>query len=428
MAKQNVLIALGGGPSPVINASLQGVLDRCLGDDAFGEIYCAAHGIEGVLHEELLDMRKQDPAELARLKNTPSSGFIGTCRYKLKQGNGEDFARVLDVFGRHDISCFFYIGGNDSMDTADKIDRLAQERGKPVTVVGVPKTIDNDVGDEAFSIIDHTPGYGSAARYWANVTAVAEEESRGMRVSERVCVLQAMGRKSGFITAAARLADPERRLPLQLYFAEAGHTLPSLADYVNDELRRSGRCIVIVNEGFDTGDLGERKDGFGHTEYGASRSTAAQNVINYLNQVGLAARGNAVAQVPGVLQRSTALSRSPVDVEEAYGVGAYAVELALRGRSGYMATILRRPGSAYAAYYREVPLAVVANSERFLPKAWIAPGGLDVTDDFLRYAQPLIGQGLPPLEFENGILRFARLVPAYVEKKCPPYVPQNYRG
>ena len=131
MAGQNVMIALGGGPSPVINASLAGVLDQCLNIDAFGEIYCAAHGIEGVLQEELIDMRSQDPAELARLKNTPGSGFIGTCRYKLKAGNGEDFARVLDVFEKHDISCFFYIGGNDSMDTADKINRLASDRGKP---------------------------------------------------------------------------------------------------------------------------------------------------------------------------------------------------------------------------------------------------------------------------------------------------------
>jgi len=429
MAKHNVLIALGGGPSPVINASLQGVLERCLAEeDSFGKVYCAAHGIEGVLLEELVDMRAQSKEELARLKNTPSSGFIGTCRYKLRERNGEDFARVLDVMEKHGVDCFFYIGGNDSMDTADKINRLAADRGAPVTVVGVPKTIDNDVGDEAFSIIDHTPGYGSAARYWANTVLVADEENRGMCVSERVCVLQAMGRKSGFITAAARLADPDRRLPLQLYFAESGHTLESLTDHVNDEVRRSGRCIVIVNEGFDTGDLGELKDGFGHTEYGASRSTAAQNVVNHLNQAGLAARGNAVGQVPGVLQRSTALSRSPVDVEEAYGVGAYAVELALSGQSGYMATILRKKAASYAVYYDKAPLGVVANSERFLPASWIAPNGLDVTDDFIRYARPLIGEGLPPLEFEGGILRFARLVPAYAEKKCPPYVPQNYRN
>ncbi len=429
MAGQTVLIALGGGPSPVINASLQGVLDRFLPEkDVFDGVYCAFHGIEGVLLEEIIDMRAQDPEEIALLKLTPSSGAIGTCRYKLKDGNAEDYARALEVFRKHNISCFIYIGGNDSMDTADKINILAKEKGMPLTVIGVPKTIDNDVGDEAFAIIDHTPGYGSAARYWANIIMETEEESRGMCVSERVCVLQAMGRKSGYITAAARLADPRRKMPLQLYFAESGHTLASLTDHVNDEIKRSGRCMLVVNEGFDTGDLGELKDGFGHTEYGASRSTAAQNVINHLNRVGLPARGNAVGQVPGILQRSCSLHRSPVDIQEAYEVGAHAAKLAICGQSGYMATILRKKTDAYCVYYDKVPLAAVANSERFLPASWISENGLDVTDDFIRYAKPLIGEGLPPVAFENGILRFARIAPHYIEKKCPPYIPQNHRA
>ncbi|HWR23854.1 MAG TPA: diphosphate--fructose-6-phosphate 1-phosphotransferase [Feifaniaceae bacterium] len=429
MPRQNILVALGGGPSPVINASLQGVLESCLDrPDAFDRVYCAAHGIEGVLLEELIDMKQESREEIARLRNTPSSGAIGTCRYKLKDGNEEDYIRVLDVFQRHGITGFVYIGGNDSMDTADQINKLAKARDMELTVAGVPKTIDNDVGDEAFTIIDHTPGYGSAARYWANIIMEAEEENRGMCVSERVCVLQAMGRRSGYITAAARLADPERNIPLQMYFAESGHTLSSLTDHVNDELKRSGRCIVVVNEGFDTGDLGERKDGFGHTEYGASRSTAAQNVINHLNHVGLAARGNAVGQVPGILQRSCSLHRSAVDAREAYEAGAHAVKLILDGQSGYMATILRKKTEAYGVYYDQVTLSAVANSERFLPKSWIAPNGLDVTDDFIKYAKPLIGEGVAPFEYENGILRFARIQRRLLEKRCPPYVPQNHRG
>ena len=429
MAKQNILVALGGGPSPVINASLQGVLESCLDrPDVFDNVYCAAHGIEGVLLEELIDMKQESREEIARLRNTPSSGAVGTCRYKLKDGNEEDYIRVLDVFQKHGITSFVYIGGNDSMDTADKINKLAKERDMDLTVVGVPKTIDNNVGDEAFTIIDHTPGYGSAARYWANIILETEEENRGMCVSERVCVLQAMGRKSGYITAAARLADPERKIPLQMYFAESAHTLASLTDHVNDELKRSGRCIVVVNEGFDTGDLGERKDGFGHTEYGASRSTAAQNVINHLNHVGLAARGNAVGQVPGILQRSCSLHRSAVDAQEAYEVGAHAVKLILEGQSGYMATILRKKAETYGVYYDKVALSTVANSERFLPKSWIALGGLDVTDDFIQYAKPLIGEGVAPFEYENGVLRFARIRAQLVEKRCPPYVPQNHRG
>ena len=425
--KKNVLIALGGGPSPVINASLAGVLTRMQDFNDVGEIYCAAHGVEGVLFEDLWDMRAQDPEELARLRRTPASGAVGTCRYKLRHGAHEDHERILAVLRAHNIGYFFYIGGNDSMDTADKVNTLAAEAGMALTVVGVPKTIDNDVGDEAFTIIDHTPGYGSAARYWANIIKEADEENRGMCVSERVCVLQAMGRKSGFITAAARLADPDREMPLQLYFAESGFGLAQLTDNVNDAIRKYGRCIVVVNEGFDAGDLGAARDGFGHIEYGASRSTVCQNVVNHLNSVHLAARGNVTGQVPGVLQRSCAVMRSRVDAEEAYLVGAHAAELAESGRSGVMATLLRKPGAAYAIYCSDVPLAVVANSERFLPKSWIAPGGVDVTDDFIRYAKPLIGDGPDEMEYENGILRFARLRETPVDKRLAPYVPENYR-
>jgi len=428
MANKNALICLGGGPSPVINASLQGVVERCLSyDAAIGGVYCALHGIEGVLLEELMDMRREDPKEIARLKNTPASGAIGTCRYKLGGDRTEDFDRIIDVFRAHDIGYFFYIGGNDSMDTADKVSRLAAERGLELVAVGVPKTIDNDLGDEACTIIDHTPGYGSAARYWANLIRDVEEENRGISVSECVTVYQAMGRDAGFITAASRLADPNRELPLQMYLAESHLTLEELGENVNRQLVRDGRCIVVVGEGFDVGDIGAAVDGFGHVEYGASRMSACQGVVNYLNSIRLRARGYANCQVPGVLQRCSSVNRSEVDVREAYEVGAHAAELAAAGKSGLMATILRSPGPDYGVYYSEVPLRVVANSARFLPKEWIAPGGIDVTDDFIRYAKPLIGSGNAPLEFEDGILRFARLARARLPKKCPDYVPVGMR-
>lgn len=170
----------------------------------------------------------------------------------------------------------------------------------------MPKTIDNDIGDDAFTLIDHTPGYGSCARYWAWLIQNADQENRAMCRSECVSVYQAMGRKSGWITAASRLADPERKMPLQLYMAETGGNLESLAENVNRELSRSGRCIVVVNEGFC------------HIEYGASQSTAAQAVVNYLNSVKLKARGQATGQVPGVIQRSVSVFASKVDIEEAY--------------------------------------------------------------------------------------------------------------
>jgi 6-phosphofructokinase len=426
--KRNVLVAQSGGPSPVINSSLQGVIEGCRAfPDHIATIYAAWHGIEGVLLEELVDMSRQDRQEIALLGTTPGAGAVGTCRYKLADGQQEDFERIVEVIRAHDIGYFFYIGGNDSMDTAARVSRLARERGVDLIVTGVPKTIDNDIGDETFTIIDHTPGYGSAARYWATLIQNVNEENRGMCVSEPVAVLQAMGRKSGFITAASRLGDPRREMPLQLYMAETHHTLESLHENVNRQLRRDGRCIVVVNEGFDVGGVGERHDGFGHIEYGASRTTVAQEVVNYLNGKGLAVRGQATGQVPGVIQRSVSTFASTVDIAEARAVAMEAVGIAMRDGTGWMATILRRPGAAYQAYYEKVPLEKVANSTRFMPSAWIAKGGIDVTDDFIRYGAPLIGAESPAVPMEGGLQRFARLDIGFIDRKCPAYVPLRFR-
>jgi 6-phosphofructokinase 1 len=236
-----------------------------------------------------------------------------------------------------------------------------------------------------------------------------------------------MGRKSGWIPAASRLADPERRIPLQMYFAEGGHTLESLADNVNRELARSGRCIVVVSEGFEVGSLGEMHDGFGHVEYGASRNTVAQAVINYLNEVGLASRGYATGQVPGVLQRSTSIYASTVDIEEAYAVGRQAVQVGVEEGSGWMATILRESDSPYRVRCDKVPLDAVAASARQLPAEWISADGLDVSDDFIRYARPLIGEAWPQIPVENGLQRFARLEIRFIDRKLPEYVPVRFR-
>jgi len=426
--KRNALVAQSGGPSPVINSSLLGVIETCRQyPDHIGKVYAAWHGIEGVLLEQLIDMDAQDEKELKLLRNTPCAGFIGTCRYKLKEDQEEDFQRIVDVLRSHDIGYFFYIGGNDSMDTAARVSKLAREEGYDLTVVGVPKTIDNDVGDEAFTIIDHTPGYGSAARYWALNIQNIDEENRGMCVSECVSVHQCMGRTSGFITAAARLGDPERRIPMQLYFAESKKSIEELADNVNEQLKRDGRCIVIVNEGFDVGELGARHDGFGHIEYGASETTAVQQITNYLNRHGLKVRGQATCQQVGVMQRDVSIYASQVDLDEAYGVARKAVEIAINDGTGYMATILRRPGRNYEIYYDKVKLEVVANSVRYLPKEWIAPSGIDVTDDFIEYARPLIGDSWPQVPLENGLQRFARLNLSFIDKKLPDYVPCRMR-
>jgi len=424
---KNVIVAQSGGPSPVINNSLRGVIDTCLAYPSdFGKVYGAWHGIEGVLKEELLDISAQDPAEIALLKTTPAAGTIGTCRYKLKDKQAMDFARVVDVMKAHDIGYFFYIGGNDSMDTAHKISRIAHEQGLELVAIGVPKTIDNDVGDSEFKLIDHTPGYGSVARYWACCIQNANEENAGSCPADPVLAIQMMGRKIGFITAAARLADPQRKMPLQIYMPESGLSLEQLADNVNDELKRSKRCIVALSEGFDVGDIGEARDGFGHVEFGASKTTAQQVVVTYLNSKGLAARGDARGHVSGTDQRDTMVYASMVDLDEAYQVGRHAVEIARNDGNGWMSTILREPGKKYAVRYDKVPLELVANSERSFPRHWLSDNKIDVTDEFLDYASPLIGTDWVQVPLENGLQRFARFKPVFAEKKCPEYTPEAY--
>lgn len=428
MTNRNVVVAQSGGPSPVINNSLRGIIETCrMFPDRFGNIYGGWHGIEGILREELLDLSVQAEEEISLLRTTPAAGSIGTCRYKLKGSQQEDFERTVEVLRAHNVGYFFYIGGNDSMDTANKVAKLARERGLDLVGVGVSKTIDNDVGDSEFKLIDHTPGYGSVARYWAYTVQNANEENMGSSPADPVLVLQAMGRKIGFIPAAARLADPKREMPLQIYMRESGVSLAELTDNVNDELNRSGRVILVISEGFDAGDIGELKDSFGHTTFSSSMFTAQQIVVNHLNRVGLKARGAARGQVSGTDQRDTMIYASTVDLEEAYKVGQNAVVIAMEHGSGYMSTILRRPGLIYSVDYDKVPLEQVANSERAFPKHWIAPNRIDVTDDFVRYARPLIGEDWVSVAVVNGVQRYARLQKIFAAKKLPEYVPQAHR-
>ncbi|MBU4444982.1 diphosphate--fructose-6-phosphate 1-phosphotransferase [bacterium] len=428
MKNKNVLIAQSGGPSPVINNSLKGIIETCkMFPDKFRTIYGGWHGIEGVLKEELIDISAQNSEEISLLRTTPAAGSIGTCRYKLKTNQEEDFERTIEVLKVHNIGYFFYIGGNDSMDTANKIAKLAHEKGLDLIATGVSKTIDNDVGDSEFKLIDHTPGYGSVARYWACNIQNANEENMGSCPSDPVLVIQVMGRKIGFIPAAARLADPDREMPLQIYMPESGVSLNELTDNVNDELKRSGRCIVVVSEGFDVGEIGAVKDSFGHTTFSSSNFTVQQVVVNHLNNVGLKATGKARGQVSGTDQRDTMIYASTVDLDEAYKIGQNAVVIAADEGSGYMSTILRQPGLIYNVNYDKVLLDLVANSERAFPKNWIASNRIDVTDDFIRYARPLIGEDWVSVPIVNGKQRFARFEMKFADQKLDKYTPQAYR-
>lgn len=448
----NVIIAQSGGPSPVINNTLRGIIEACqMFPGRFGTIYGGWHGIEGVLKEELLNLSAQDEEEIALLRTTPAAGSIGTCRYKLKDKQQQDFARLMEVFRSHEIGYLFYTGGNDSQHTALKVSEMARSSGLDLIAVGVPKTIDNDVGDNEFKLIDHTPGYGSVARYWSHIIQTANEENLGSCPADPVLVIQAMGRKIGYIPAASRLADPKREMPLQIYLTESGVTAEEMADKVNDQLKKDGRCIVVVSEGFElksnfthnyyveTHDHAslqrnppapqkiDVRDSFGHTSYGSAKLAAYQQVVNYLNSIGLKATGTARGQVPGTDQRHAMIYASTVDLEEAYKVGQKAVEIALNDGNGWMATILRVPGIIYHVRYDKVPLEKVALSERYFPEDWIAPNRVDVTDEFLKYARPLTGEDWVSVPMINGRQRFTRFKPVFAEQRLTTYVPEAYR-
>jgi len=447
ITENNVLVVQSGGPSPVINASLKGILDGCV-RAGLGTVYGAHHGILGVLREELIDLTHQPASQLDLLMTTPSAGYIGSARYKLREEQTEDFQRIIDVCKTHGIRTLFYNGGNDSMDTANKISILARERGlEDFVAVGVPKTVDNDVGGDlnpdgkTFSIIDHTPGYGSVARFWVDYIHRVNEENKACSWFQ-VHVLKAMGRKVGFIPAAAELTRhvyPELDIPLQIYMPESGLTLADVPSRVYGQLQKTGRVIVVVSEGFDVGEMDVPTDDFGHAMYTALHDTSAQRVIREINGQKFVVDGVSVyscGDIPNTDQRGNAHCFSQVDLDEAYGVGCYAVKIATRYRNadiGYMATIIREPTEEYKSVFGKVPLEQVANSERHFPSQWIGEDRVSVTQGFVDYALPLIGKQkvvLPANEF--GMPMFAVLdtrEELLAGKKVKPfdYVPQAYR-
>jgi len=436
---KNVVIAQSGGPTSVINNTIKGAIDVLMKSDQVDRILGAKMGILGVLKEELLDISAQDKKQIELLSQTPSAGALGSCRYKIK--SEEDLNRIVEVFKKQEVGYFFYCGGNDSMDTAHKVSKASREQGLELVAVGMPKTIDNDVGgtlqpDNTFSICDHDPGYGSVARNLAINILEANEENKASYTSDPVLVITVMGRKIGFIPAAARLADLERKIPLKIFLPEAlskddsESNLEFITGSVNRQLTESGRCIVIIGEGVNLGDLSILKDSFGHAQFSASGLTVGKLLINYLNgqdrkneqgraNSRLVVPGIARSENPGTRQRREIAYISIVDQEEAYQVGAYSAKLALEGQDGYMATIIRNPGDIYGVKFDKVSLDVVANSEREFPKEWINPDKADVTDEFVKWALPLIGDPLP---------EFTEFKETYLEKKCTSYIPFDYRN
>lgn len=388
--KRNILVAHGGGPTTVINASLFGVIDEAMRQSSSGKVFGAIHGVEGVLNDELIELSSQDQKQLVLLPYTPASA-IGSCRRKLTDA---DYPRILEVLKKHDIGCFFYNGGNDSMDTCNKIAKLAEASGYDLAVIGIPKTIDNDL-----ALTDHCPGYGSAARFIANNTRDLWMEVRAMPM--HVTIMETMGRNAGWLTAAGSIPDYDGKPCAQLvYLPEYAFDENAFLADVDNLLHKQREILIVVSEGLadENGkmiaDLGI-VDGFGHKLAGGAAQALCDKVTARL---GVRAR----AERHGFLGRCSMIMQSAQDREEAIAVGRHAVRLAFSGHTGLMAAIRRDSDHPYAWSLTEVPLENVANLERKFPLEWINQGRNGITDEFRAYALPLIGEPLPPYAVLSG--------------------------
>ncbi|MBN1411027.1 MAG: 6-phosphofructokinase [Spirochaetales bacterium] len=379
MVKKNLVIAHGGGPTPVINASLAGVIMEAQKHTKIDKILAARGGIEGLLAGNLTDLSDMSPEDIDLLKNTPGSA-IGTCRYKVTE---KDYSRTTDVLQKHNIGYFFYNGGNDSMDTCHKVSLLAND----IAVIGIPKTIDNDLGGT-----DHCPGFGSAARYAAVTALELGMDIRALPI--HVCVLEIMGRNAGWLVGATALARTQGfKAPQLICFPERPF---DEGKFLNDVQRLwdSQKGIVIAaseglvdHKGNTIADSG-LTDGFGHKIPGGVAQTLSNLIISKLH---IKSR----SEKPGLIGRASKLLVSPVDREEAFEAGKISVQQAASGKTGFMVGIKRLSNDPYRVKFELVELDKVANYEKKLPDHFINADGNNVTDEFIEYCRPLTGGDFP---------------------------------
>ena len=410
----NVLVGQSGGPTSVINASVAGLIAEALNHECIEEIYGTLNGVLGILQEDLIDLASESQQQIRALKYTPGAA-LGTCRFKLKKQ--ADFDRVLEVFKAHNIRYFFYIGGNDSQDTADKISKLAQAQGYELRVIGVPKTIDNDLPGT-----DHCPGYASAIKYIATSVREVALDNEAMGQGDLVSIIEVMGRSAGWIAAGAALAkrkDHPQDPPHLIYLPEIPFDQAKCIEDVKRILKREKFCLIVVAEGLvdENGNYvaaNAATDAFGHAQLGGAGDALAE--IIGANVPGAKVR---VAK-PGLLQRCAAHSASKTDADEAFMAGEAAVEAAIAGETDKMVTLLRGDKEAYSCETGLTPLSEVANSIKKLPREWINEDGTSMNFQFIRYAQPLI-QGEIVLPHDGGVPVFARLEKVRVDKVLPAY-------
>jgi 6-phosphofructokinase 1 len=410
---KNAFYAQSGGVTAVINASACGLIETARRHrDKIGRVYAGRDGIIGALTEDMIDVNKETAAAISALRHTPGGAF-GSARYKLAgiDKNRAQYERLIDIFRAHDIGYFFYNGGNDSMDTAQKVSEIAVQMDFPLVCIGIPKTVDNDL-----PLTDCCPGFGSAAKYIAVSTREAALDVASMaRTSTKVFVLEVMGRHAGWIAAAGGLAGEKAGdAPHIILFPEIAFDAQAFLSKVKATVEKRGFCVVVVSEGVKDAAgkfLAEAgtQDAFGHAQLGGVGPVVAQ-----MTQQAFGYKFHwAVADY---LQRSARHIASKVDVDQAYAVGKAAVQFALQGKNAVMPIIVRKSSKPYRWGIGEAPLSAIANQEKKVPRHFITPDGFGITGACRRYLLPLIGgEGYPP--YRSGLPAYVTLKGASVAKR-----------
>ena len=415
---QNIFYAQSGGVTAVINATACGVIESARKSKKLGKVLAGKNGIIGALKEELIDTSLESKKDIAALRHTPSGAF-GSCRFKLKSlsENKAEYQRLIDVFQAHNIGYFFYNGGGDSQDTANKVSQLSLQMGHPICCIGIPKTVDNDL-----PITDTCPGFGSVAKYVAVSTMEAGLDVASMAESStKIFVLEVMGRHAGWIAAASGLAkDNPLAPPHIILFPEVAFDKAKFLVRVKQTVNRVGYCVVVASEGAQYADgrfLADAgaKDAFGHTQLGGVAPALVEMIKG--------AHGYKCHwSVADYLQRAARHIASATDVAQAYAVGEAAVQFALEGKNAVMPVIKRKKTKLYEWEIGEAPLSRVANVEKKMPKSFITKDGFGITGKAREYLAPLIrGEDYPP--YKNGLPQYVRLKNKLVRKKLPKFSP-----
>ena len=408
------MVAQSGGPTAVINASVAGVVSEALNHECIEEVYGGINGVLGILKEEIIDLAEESQQNIRGLRYTPASA-LGTCRFKLKRE--VDYERILEVFEAHNIRYFFYCGGNDSQDTADKISKLAQKKDYALRVIGVPKTIDNDL-----VLTDHCPGYGSVVKYLCTIIRETALDHEAMGQHDLVSIIEVMGRNAGWIAAGTTLAKSKENpndAPHLIYLPELPFSKDKFVDDVQRVLKKNKYCLVVVGEGLIDKDgnyvanSATGQDAFGHQQLGGVGDFLANHIEENL---AVKARSSKL----GTGQRAAAHCSSKTDNDEAFMAGQAAVKAAIEGETDKMVILVRAEGDAYSCETSLAPLSEIANGVKEIPQDWISEDGVSMTAKFIKYCQPLV-QGEVEVPYENGVPNYVRLSNRRVRKVLDPH-------